>query len=151
MDRRVTPSKRVTSPTWGPQPPCKQALKLCWELPRDFNLCRISIRTLCSFRKKAEIVINKIATVNQRTRDITGHFVSIAAGGRLNWWRRRQNWSPSQNFLAAISWLFRFMQGERQKDFKWALLSIISPCFFFFWKEYKYIYSRLSHEHPVVI
>ena len=27
-DRRVTPPKRVTSPTWGPPPPCKQALKL---------------------------------------------------------------------------------------------------------------------------
>ena len=26
MDRRVTPSKRVTSPTWGPLPPCKQAI-----------------------------------------------------------------------------------------------------------------------------
>ena len=23
-----TPPKRVTSPTWGPPPPCKQALKL---------------------------------------------------------------------------------------------------------------------------
>ena len=28
MDRRVTPSKRVTSHTWGPPPPCKQALSL---------------------------------------------------------------------------------------------------------------------------
>ena len=28
MDRRVTPPKRVTSPTWGPPLPCKQALKL---------------------------------------------------------------------------------------------------------------------------
>ena len=28
MDRRVTPPMRVTSPTWGPQPPCKQALSL---------------------------------------------------------------------------------------------------------------------------
>ena len=28
MDRRVTPPQRVTSPTWGPPPPCKQALKL---------------------------------------------------------------------------------------------------------------------------
>ena len=27
MDRRVTPPKRVTSPTWGPPPPCKQALR----------------------------------------------------------------------------------------------------------------------------
>ena len=27
MDRRVTPPKRVTSPTWGPPTPCKQALE----------------------------------------------------------------------------------------------------------------------------
>ena len=27
MDRRVTPPKRVTSPTWGPPPPSKQALR----------------------------------------------------------------------------------------------------------------------------
>ena len=26
MDRWVTPPKRVTSPMWGPPPPCKQAL-----------------------------------------------------------------------------------------------------------------------------
>ena len=26
MDRRVIPPNRVTSPTWGPPPPCKQAL-----------------------------------------------------------------------------------------------------------------------------
>ena len=28
MDRRVTPPKRVTSPTRGPPPPCKQALNV---------------------------------------------------------------------------------------------------------------------------
>ena len=28
MDWRVTPPKRVTSPTWGPPPPCKQALSV---------------------------------------------------------------------------------------------------------------------------
>ena len=33
MDWWVTPPKRVTSPTWGPPPPCKQALS--W---RDFFL-----------------------------------------------------------------------------------------------------------------
>ena len=27
MDRRVTPPNRVTSPTWDPPPPCKQAAK----------------------------------------------------------------------------------------------------------------------------
>ena len=30
MNRRVTLPKRVTSPTWGPSPPCKQALKEIW-------------------------------------------------------------------------------------------------------------------------
>ena len=28
MDRRVTPPKRVISPTWSPPPPCKQALSI---------------------------------------------------------------------------------------------------------------------------
>ena len=28
MDRRVTPPKLVTMPTWGPPPPCKEALKV---------------------------------------------------------------------------------------------------------------------------
>ena len=27
MERRVTPPRQVTSPTWGPPPPCKQALR----------------------------------------------------------------------------------------------------------------------------
>ena len=35
MDRRVTPPKRITLPTWGSPPPCKQALRLffLWYLP----------------------------------------------------------------------------------------------------------------------
>ena len=32
MDRRVTPPKRVASPTWGPPPPCKQALRSVWKI-----------------------------------------------------------------------------------------------------------------------
>ena len=32
MDRRITPPKRVTSPTWGPPPPCKQALRLIFQV-----------------------------------------------------------------------------------------------------------------------
>ena len=27
MDKWATPPKRVTSPSWGPPPPCKQALR----------------------------------------------------------------------------------------------------------------------------
>ena len=32
MDRRVTPPKRVTSPTWGSPPPCKQALSIKFKM-----------------------------------------------------------------------------------------------------------------------
>ena len=39
MDRWVTPSKQVTSPTCGPSPPCKLALKLAsWVLPPPATL-----------------------------------------------------------------------------------------------------------------
>ena len=31
MDRRVTPPKRVTSPTRGPPPPCKHALSVIYD------------------------------------------------------------------------------------------------------------------------
>ena len=35
MDRRVTPPKRATSPTWGPPPPCKQAVIYMYQaMPR---------------------------------------------------------------------------------------------------------------------
>ena len=33
VDRRVTPSKQVTSPTWGPPLPCKQAQRLLLSIP----------------------------------------------------------------------------------------------------------------------
>ena len=36
MDRRVTPSERVTSPTWGPPPPCKLGISQC----KSFKLWR---------------------------------------------------------------------------------------------------------------
>ena len=31
IDRRVTPPKQVTSPTWGLPPPCKQAVRHIWQ------------------------------------------------------------------------------------------------------------------------
>ena len=37
MDKRVTPPKRVTSPTWGPPPPCKQALSLHKVILKTWN------------------------------------------------------------------------------------------------------------------
>ena len=41
MGRRVTPSKRVTSPTWGPTPPCEQAL-LALQRRRNFQVSKRS-------------------------------------------------------------------------------------------------------------
>ena len=38
MDRRVTPPRRVTSPTWGPPPPCKHALSVVILMEMRFNL-----------------------------------------------------------------------------------------------------------------
>ena len=46
MDRRVTPPKRVTSPAWGPPPPCKQALKQFLNYSAAENPCCIFHPTL---------------------------------------------------------------------------------------------------------
>ena len=32
------------------------------------------LKTPCSYTEQGEIIVNKISTVNQRARDITGHF-----------------------------------------------------------------------------
>ena len=57
MNRRVTPPKRVHSPTWGPPPPCKQALtevqRNCW--------CGVSVqwivRGLSMFFKRSQSML----------------------------------------------------------------------------------------------
>ena len=43
MERRVTPPRRVTSPTWGPPPPCKQALTLWHNGHRATQLGRFTL------------------------------------------------------------------------------------------------------------
>ena len=49
MDRRVTPTKRVTSPTWGPPLPCKQAA-----LSASFMLKRGPYETKGAFMGKSK-------------------------------------------------------------------------------------------------
>ena len=44
MDWRVIPSNRVTSPTWGPPPPCKQALK---NKVKIFQNCNVTALIVC--------------------------------------------------------------------------------------------------------
>jgi len=46
MGRRVTPPKGITSPTWGPSPPCKQALR--FEKETNWKRCnKFLARQLC--------------------------------------------------------------------------------------------------------
>ena len=44
MDRRATPPKPVTSSTWGPPPPCKQALSLRSRRDHSRNVQRMRMR-----------------------------------------------------------------------------------------------------------
>ena len=44
MDRRATPPKPVTSSTWGPPPPCKQALSLRSRRDHSRNVRRMRMR-----------------------------------------------------------------------------------------------------------
>ena len=53
MDRRVTPPGRVTSLTWGPPPPCKQALNFLWLTTIEIwhephQLSNMAASSLCS-------------------------------------------------------------------------------------------------------
>ena len=58
MEKRVTPPKRVTSPTWGPPPPCKQAL--CHIIfSRRQSICEVDLRTMMLIKEHVTIVTNK--------------------------------------------------------------------------------------------
>ena len=46
MDRQVTPPSRVTWPTWGPPPPCKQSLRFDQISPRSRKISQSSWRDL---------------------------------------------------------------------------------------------------------
>ena len=59
MERQVTPPKLVTSPTWGPLPPCNQALKQAF--------CRTSV-TWC---KTSMLVCEKRILDMQGNKDFT--------------------------------------------------------------------------------
>ena len=53
MNRRVTPPKLVTSPTWGPPPPCKQAVRKTWlhEVPSDNTRATRPLSVIHHFHK----------------------------------------------------------------------------------------------------
>ena len=68
------------------------------------------LKTPCSYTEQGEIIVNKISTVNQCARDITGHFASIAVEGPEG--------DDKTEVRVRMFWQhFRFMQGKRQKEF----------------------------------
>ena len=67
------------------------------------------LKTPCFYIEQGEIIVNKISTVNQCARDITGHFASIAAEG--------PEADDKTVVRVRIFWRhFRFVQGKRQKE-----------------------------------
>ena len=66
MDRRATPPKLVTSPTWGPPPPCKQALiSPCYSLrdQKHFHLRRLLVIT--KHKRFGSFLVRSQVTPNQ--------------------------------------------------------------------------------------
>ena len=67
MGRLVTPPKRVTSPTWGPPPSCKQALK-------GTQLLSIPPRSLSSAQAPAQYSVKLEISKKQFT--VYGHLAT---------------------------------------------------------------------------
>ena len=65
MDRRVTPPKRVISPTWGPPPPCKQALSLRSRRDHSRNVRRMRRRHFFFAAKPQEWRLRAAKTCTQ--------------------------------------------------------------------------------------
>ena len=73
MDRRVTPPKRVTTPTWGPPPPCKQALNQfeslfyrCTNQESVNKLCITDHDSLTRFLKTKTVVLFVLPIARQQ-------------------------------------------------------------------------------------
>ena len=73
MDRRVTPPKRVTTPTWGPPPPCKQALNQfeslfyrCTNEESVNKLCITDHDSLTRFLKTKTVVLFVLPIARQQ-------------------------------------------------------------------------------------
>ena len=95
MDRRVTPPKQVTSPTWGPPPPCKQARS------EDLRIIVRSIIKSSSKNYNANEVMMTIMLLTCRHFRITktweiflfGQNIVICTVGRESWEeRKKEEW-----------------------------------------------------------
>ena len=78
MDKRVTPPRRVTSPTWGPPPPCKQALKI---ENRLMGLSEFKLRTKKTSSAPDSYTFKDMRKKDNKNKKKTGvHGMSLKAG-----------------------------------------------------------------------
>ena len=69
------------------------------------------LKTPCFYTERGEIIVNKISTVIQCARDITGHFASLAAEGPEG--------NDKTEVRVRMFWRhFRFMQGKNKKNLR---------------------------------
>ena len=85
MDRRVTPPKRVTSPTWRPLAPCKQALRKFLQrvsLPiKPHHYAIFDLHSL-SLPKRGYVYV-RITPAWPRLRTEISHAGSVIARGKI--------------------------------------------------------------------
>ena len=63
-NRWITPPKRVTSPTWGPPPPCKQAVRVV-NTQGGKLLVTIALNSIDNFNKRMIPYRSKMAVENK--------------------------------------------------------------------------------------
>ena len=64
MDRRVTPPKRVTSPTRDPPPPCKQALKRVENVQRGATKLILKLPFRCDVTYKTHLQLTNLLLIS---------------------------------------------------------------------------------------
>ena len=78
MDKRVTPPRRVTSPTWDPPPPCKQALEI---ENRLMGLSEFKLRTKKTSSTPDSYTFKDMRKKDNKNKTKTGvHGMSLKAG-----------------------------------------------------------------------
>ena len=78
MDKRVTPPRQVTSPTCGPPPPCKQALKI---ENRLMGLSEFKLRTKKTSSAPDSYTFKDMRKKDNKNKKKTGvHGMSLRAG-----------------------------------------------------------------------
>ena len=112
MDRRVTPLKRVTSPTWGPPPPCKQAPSRTFVLSREKNYLQ-PFPGSQEVLKKGDSKLYLSACASWRKKGYADQQISIRGEGAKGWYSgesahlppRCQGSNPGINAICGLSLL----------------------------------------------